>query len=77
MKLEGEEEPLRELYLLEGIRDKKAMLKNDCNQEDVRKINVDFNNYHYWKADEMKTAIRIKLDLHVHKTECVQLHHRK
>ncbi|KAL4452925.1 hypothetical protein ABPG74_002490 [Tetrahymena malaccensis] len=57
------EEPLKQLYLLEGIRDRKSMLANYCNQDEVRKINAEFNNYHYWKADESKKELKQKLNI--------------
>lgn len=29
----------------------------------MRKININFNNYHYWKAEELREGIRKDLKL--------------
>ena len=37
----------------------------------MRKININFNNYHYWKAEELREGIRkdLKLEDAIHTNE--------
>ena len=51
---------MEKIYIL--AKQKKPTSYLQFSQEDVRKMHLDFNNYHYWKSNENKENQTSKLE---------------